>query len=339
MLAWVLAAAAQEPVKATWERPARLRTCPVTERALPGDLAHIIAAVVVVRQEEGVGSGVLVSPDGFVLTAAHVIEGASRVEVTLDQGSTLPAQVVRVDKDHDVALLHIPGVEHPCLVGGGAPAVGTEVYAIGSPLHHELGASVTRGVVSGVRTVAGERLIQTDASINPGNSGGPLVDLSGRVVGIVQFKLLGEAVEGLGFGMLWEQVAAELALEWAEASDPDLQGLARRFSPVVPGAETIDTPVVDSEIGVHDTYRPRFYQPLDPTAVPKELDEPLMAGGAAVAAVGWLLVGGTTVWYLTNPEATPASWSMAQGVNAVGWIGALSGSGMIVAGTLSWKLP
>jgi hypothetical protein len=337
MLAWVLAAAAQEPVQPRWERPAQLRVCPTVERTLPGDLAHVIAGVVVVRHGDALGSGVLVSPDGFVVTAAHVVENAGSVEVTLDQGSTLPAEVLRVDPTRDVALLHIPGMNHPCLSGGSAPAVGTEVYAIGSPVHPDLGSSVTRGVVSGVRTVKGEQLIQTDASINPGNSGGPLVDLQGRVVGIVQFKLFGETVEGLGFGMAWEQVVEELELAWGESSEADLQGLSQRYRPIVPGAEPTDVPVVDSELEIHDAFRPQFYQPLHPTAIPKKFDEPLMAGGAAIAALGWLVVGGTTVWYLTDPDTTPASWGTAQGLNAVGWVAGLGGSGMIIAGTMSWK--
>ena len=137
----------------------------------------------------GLGSGVIVSADGYLLTNNHVIEGADEIEVMLTDGRKTPAKVVGTDPDTDVAVLKIALDHLPAIAFGdtGAAQVGDVVLAIGNPFG--VGQTVTSGIVSalgrnqlGINTF--ENFIQTDAAINPGNSGGALIDVEGNLLGI-----------------------------------------------------------------------------------------------------------------------------------------------------------
>lgn len=134
----------------------------------------------------GVGSGFIISPDGFVLTNAHVVDGADDVYVTLTDKREYKAKLIGVDKRTDVAVVKIEGTNLPRLTIGDPNKlrVGEWVIAIGSPFG--LDNTVTAGIVSAKARDTGEYLplIQTDVAVNPGNSGGPLINLRGEVVGI-----------------------------------------------------------------------------------------------------------------------------------------------------------
>ena len=139
----------------------------------------------------GSGSGVLFSPDGFLLTNHHVVQGSEKVRVRLNDGSEMSGRVVGNDPWTDLAVVQADGERFPfALLGDSARLkVGQLAVAIGSPLGFE--STVTAGVISALgrtlRSVSGhlvDNIIQTDAALNPGNSGGPLVDSAGRVVGI-----------------------------------------------------------------------------------------------------------------------------------------------------------
>jgi Do/DeqQ family serine protease len=140
-------------------------------------------------QQIGLGSGVIVSTDGYLLTNNHVVEGASEIEVQLADGRQAQARLVGTDPETDLALLQIKLAALPVIALGDVRAlqVGDVVLAIGNPFN--VGQTVTSGIVSALgRNRLGlstfENFIQTDAAINPGNSGGALVDAEGRLIGI-----------------------------------------------------------------------------------------------------------------------------------------------------------
>src|SRR5271157_3310674 len=139
--------------------------------------------------ETGLGSGVIVSPDGYIVTNNHVVDGAKQVTVTLAGGRELQARVVGRDPQTDIAVVKVSAKDLPAVTfaSSGKVEVGDRVLAIGNPFG--IGETVTTGIVSATGRRAGlglayEDFIQTDAAINPGNSGGALVDVEGRLVGI-----------------------------------------------------------------------------------------------------------------------------------------------------------
>ncbi|MGQ0798662.1 MAG: S1C family serine protease [Pseudomarimonas sp.] len=159
------------------------------------------------RLERALGSGVIVSSDGYVLTNHHVIANADEIQVALWNGQVTQARLVGSDRETDLAVLRIEGSNLPALsLERALPVqVGDVVLAIGNPFG--LGQTVTQGIVSGVgrdqlNLSAYEDFIQTDAAINEGNSGGALVDADGGLIGINTFVLGRLAgAEGIGFAI------------------------------------------------------------------------------------------------------------------------------------------
>jgi S1-C subfamily serine protease len=141
---------------------------------------------------EDLGTGVIVDTQGDVLTALHVVQGASEIQVTFADGTTSAASITASDPTHDIAVLvaeRLPAVIVPAVLGP-SPQIGDQTFAIGNPLG--LVGSLSAGVISGLdrtfklgngRTLSG--MIQFDAAVNPGSSGGPLLNTKGQVIGIV----------------------------------------------------------------------------------------------------------------------------------------------------------
>lgn len=156
---------------------------------------------------EGAGSGVIIREDGYIITAYHVIEDASKIKVTLKSGETYDASLIGSDSDNDVAILKIDKTGLTAAVMGDSDSlrVGETAVAIGNPLG-QLGGTVTTGIISALdREIdLGDtimNLLQTNAAINPGNSGGALFNAKGELVGITIAKSTGSDVEGLGFAI------------------------------------------------------------------------------------------------------------------------------------------
>jgi len=155
---------------------------------------------------QGQGTGFIIDRNGYILTNAHVVGGNMDIRVTLSDGRVFPGKVQGVDRSSDLAVVKINAANLPTLELGSSKGIrpGEWVIAIGNPLGYS--HSVTAGIVSAVHRSAepGRRgnLIQTDAAINPGNSGGPLIDMSGRVVGInEQIATTTGVFIGLGFAI------------------------------------------------------------------------------------------------------------------------------------------
>lgn len=175
--------------------------------------------------QEGLGSGVIISSDGLIITNNHVIENANKIEVTLSSGETYKGRIIGTDPVSDIAILKIDAQNLPFATFGDSSRlnVGQFVVAIGNP--YGLDHTVTVGVISALErnidledsTMYG--VIQTDAAINPGNSGGPLVDLSGNIVGLN--TMIYSGAQGLGFAVssntcvrVFESISKTGKMEW-----------------------------------------------------------------------------------------------------------------------------
>jgi Do/DeqQ family serine protease len=167
--------------------------------------------------QSGLGSGVIISSDGFILTNNHVVEGATEIEVALNDSRKAPAKVIGTDPETDLAILKIALDRLPVITLGNSDGlqVGDQVLAIGNPFG--VGQTVTSGIVSalgrnqlGINTF--ENFIQTDAAINPGNSGGALVDVDGNLMGI-NTAIYSRSGGSMGIGFAIPVSTAKLVLE------------------------------------------------------------------------------------------------------------------------------
>ena len=169
------------------------------------------------QQQTGLGSGVIVSPAGYILTNNHVVEGADQIAVTLADGRMANASIIGTDPETDLAVLKVELDKLPVIVLGNSDhaVVGDTVLAIGNPFG--VGQTVTSGIVSalgrkelGINTF--ENFIQTDAAINPGNSGGALVDVNGNLMGI-NTAIYSRSGGSMGIGFAIPVSTAKLVLD------------------------------------------------------------------------------------------------------------------------------
>ena len=170
----------------------------------------VVTVEVWLDKSMSIGTGVIFTDDGYLLTNYHVVEGGWRCQVLLADNRLFEAKYVAGDRDNDLAVLKIDGTDLPAAELGRSDdlAVGDPVYAIGNPLGVELRGTFTNGIVSAINRdvqVDGRSmtLVQTNAALNSGNSGGPLINQYGQVVGINTIKMYSEfsTVEGLGFAI------------------------------------------------------------------------------------------------------------------------------------------
>mgnify|MGYP002731491925 CR=1 FL=1 len=181
----------------------------------------VMVAVAIDEEKASIGTGVILTEDGYVVTNAHVIAGGLSAWVALDTGEVLDAELVGFDSNEDLALLKLvdgQGLPAARLGDSDACVVGDQVYAIGNPLGVELRGTLTNGLISAIdRQVTMEgrvmTMIQTTAALNNGNSGGPLINDQGQVIGINTMKMSGgktatATVEGLGFAVPTRRVVA-----------------------------------------------------------------------------------------------------------------------------------
>lgn len=172
-----------------------------------GDLvqsAMNASVTIIIDEDRGHGSGVILSKNGYIVTNHHVTNGAKMIDVQFSNGIMLPGELVASSEDHDLALIKVrAGGLTPLPVISNTEAVreGDEVFIVGAPGDKELSQSVSKGIVSGRRTLNGVKFIQTDTKVSPGSSGSPLINADGEIIGIINMKLVGEGIEGLSFAI------------------------------------------------------------------------------------------------------------------------------------------
>ena len=241
--------------------------------------------------EEGQGSGFIIDKDGHILTNYHVIADARQIEVTLHNRKKYRATIVGTDRSHDLAVVQIKAPELTPMVLGdsGNLQVGQKVYAIGNPFG--LAGTLTRGIVSSIRSVQEpdgmtiDEAIQTDASINPGNSGGPLLNLRGDVIGINTMiaSNVGQSA-GIGFA---------IPINTAKAVINDLLTIGRVRRPAL-GVRTIPVdPELAEQLGLAADYGLLIVQTVPGGAA----DSAGLRGGSERAFLGNIpiMVGGDLI--------------------------------------------
>jgi S1-C subfamily serine protease len=190
------------PVNLSVARVAPTKFEPI-EIALPprahASVADAAGSTVLILSGSGHGSGFLISPDGLVLTNAHVAGGAKYLKIRWSDGVETLGEVTRIDKARDVALIKTdPRNRSPFAIRRTPATVGEDVYAIGAPLETNLQGTVSKGIVSANRVIDGLSYIQSDVTVNPGNSGGPLLDANRNLIGLT---VAGMSRDGVALGV------------------------------------------------------------------------------------------------------------------------------------------
>lgn len=314
---------------------ASLARCTEVAGKMPAGAESVLSATVVIRTASGHGSGLLLNEEGFVLTAAHVVD-AGQAKIQFRNGKELEATLVRVARSADIALLRLPrgGRATTCVAPATTDAsVGAEVYAAGAPADIKLGFSLTRGIVSAVREVNGRPRIQTDAAVSPGNSGGPLVDADGRVAAVVVTKIDAARVEGIAFGVPIATALSSVGIWLGDRTDAKLFDESTPLRTSAPSDNFVDSPdqmpSIDPE-GDRLREEERRAEAVD-RATPQRLKTARLAA-PLVAFGGFALV----LWTAKQSEdgsITRAEYNRARLVNTVGWGAVFAGAAL---GTWAW---
>ena len=212
--------------------PAEPTTPPPSPSTLEDLVSRVSPAVVSIQAANGRGSGFFVAPD-TILTNVHVVASNVSVVIRRPDGSTTTARVETQSAPYDIAVLKIsnPLRDQPTIAMGTAAStrVGQDVIAIGTPLGF-LQNTVSRGIVSALRSVDGATMIQTDAAINPGNSGGPLLDRTGMAIGVIKSGYSGR--DGLSFAVAIDH--ARSVLDGKTAMAPTVTATPSQYQAISP---------------------------------------------------------------------------------------------------------
>ena len=153
--------------------------------------------------EKSAGTGIIIDSEGYILTNNHIVEKSERALVRFPGKQEVLAEIVYRDKSLDLAILKCPGSNYSAVAVGSIeePTLGEDVIAMGFPSVSAVGTSpsISKGIVSALRTIDGVKCIQTDAALNPGSSGGPLINMNGEVIGINSWRL--REGEGMNFAI------------------------------------------------------------------------------------------------------------------------------------------
>ncbi|MBN2801964.1 MAG: serine protease [Deltaproteobacteria bacterium] len=315
-----------------WEKKeyktATIKKCEAEKLTLPEDAPKVIAATVIIESGNGFGSGALISPDGYILTAAHVVN-SDESKIIFEDGKEATAKLIRFDKTRDTALLKIPGKNYQCIIFAAEQAkVGSQIFAIGTPESKDLSFSVSSGIVSGLRKWEDAEFLQTDASLNPGNSGGPIIDHKGELLAVVSWKLSGIGIEGVGFGIPVNFALSTLSIEQGAESSDNLSTLSENDSLGDDKIEAyVDTPDLYKSIDNEDELTKTVA--IEQKKQTPKIYYPLSFGGLGLVVIGATMVG-TTYMRFTSDNANYGmdydQYKTRKNLNTVGWI--MAGAGV-----------
>jgi serine protease Do len=217
----------------------------------------VVGILVSDRYSSGLGSGIIMTENGLIITNHHVIDGATNITVVLESGERYTATVVGSDEQSDLAVIRIEAENLPAATFGNSDAmqVGDRAIAIGTPFDLSLMGTTTQGIISAInRDIVYDNrimtLIQTDATINPGNSGGPLVNEYGQVIGINSMKI-GQQFEGLGFAIPMntaKEIIEELITHGRVTGKPALGISGRMLNAATAAANNVPLGLYVSEV-------------------------------------------------------------------------------------------
>ncbi len=192
------------------------QTIKISRPAAISNLENAMDATVTVKVKDGHGSGCIISNDGYIVTNFHVVANTDKITVLTKDGKEYSAKLVRKNQNSDLALIKIETSINSAftLPASKTYKTGEDIFAIGTPKSIELGQTLNKGIISGFRTYEGNKMIQTDAAVNGGNSGGALVNKSGQFIGVVNAKIFGVGVEGIGFAIPAELIQQELNISY-----------------------------------------------------------------------------------------------------------------------------
>ena len=174
-----------------------------------------LPSVVTVKTSHGHGSGFFIADGGYLITNFHITGNMPSVSILLANGTLLEGKLIRANPEVDLSLVKVEGVKIPALpLVTDTKEIGSEVFAIGTPNNLEFSQTVTKGIISGKRMINDVVYIQTDVKINPGSSGGALVNKEGAVLGVVNAKLVGKGIEGIGFAISAENIEEALKVSF-----------------------------------------------------------------------------------------------------------------------------
>lgn len=328
--------------------PAKFASCSFKARRMPGGAEDLLSATVLIKTAKGFGSGVFLTSDGLVLTAAHVVAGGP-IKLVLRDGAEVDGVVARLAPASDVALVRptSPMVGQRCAtLGKTEPPVGAEAYVAGAPADLKLAFSLTRGIISGVRELDGQRQLQTDAPVSPGNSGGPLADASGALVAVVTSKLVGGRVEGVAFGVPVQRALSVLGLVSDAVTDPALHKATAEPTRPTNAPPVADTP--DREPSLERKAGAGFVPLAAALANAKTAQQDEERDRAAerdrntpryvknLYAGGWVLAVASSVavyWSYSaydESKSTHSEFNRYRVYNTLGWLGLAGGVGMII---------
>ena len=322
---------------AGWGTTVTVAHCSFAAPKLPSESETALDATLLVRTEAGTGSAFLISPDGFALTAAHVVRDATEVEVVAHGGARLQADVVRVAPSNDIALLKVDmhGTSSCLRLLEGKAPLGSDVFLLGSPAGEELSFSVSKGIVSGYRSFQDMAFVQLDASVNPGNSGGPAVDAEGLVVGIASWKVSHVSMEGLAFAVPSDVGLKALGVQFGDESSSDWSERTGRMTPE--GVRPLDeVSPVGGVVGGAAPVTPGAQakaKAFDPKQIRRDrLRRGFIVGGSITLASGAMLIASTYAAYKLQDSMKIMQWNLARGFNAFGWALSIGGAALLTTG-------